>query len=71
MRRLQGTDEKGICTPFAFKLGSNQDTLEPEHKTNYEDLDCDDVPVDLTMGKAQCNRLMQMETINNVLRNTG
>ena len=54
-------------------LDANQDPLEHENERNYEDLqvDCDDVPVDLTIGKAQHNRVRQMETINNVLRNTG
>lgn len=54
-------------------MDANQDPLEHENERNYEDLqvDCDDVPVDLTIGKAQHNRVRQMETINNVLRNTG
>ena len=54
-------------------LDANQDPTahHDENETNYEDLNCDDVPVDLTIGKAQHNRVIQMETINNVLRNTG
>ena len=48
-------------------LDANHDPLEPENKTNYEDPDCDDIPVDLlTMGKGQRNRVMQMETMHHV-----
>jgi hypothetical protein len=67
--------EKGSALSFGSSwkdLDNNDDNdFAPDIQKNQEAVN-DDIPVNLLKtGKAQYNRLMQMQMINHVLRNTG
>src|SRR6266567_3247808 len=48
------------------------DSFDSDHTNTCENSAPDDIPVDLLkLGKGQYNRLMQMQTMNHLLRNTG
>jgi len=69
--------KKGSAPPFGSSWedldnSNNNDDFVPDIQKGQEELVDDDIPVNLLkIGKAQYNRLMQMQMVNNVLRNTG
>ena len=67
--------KKGAPPPFASSWddADNEDVSFDNDCTNtFENSALNDIPVDLLkVGKGQYNRLMQMQTMNHLLRNTG
>ena len=58
--------------PSSWDPYTNDNYLDLESKDTYEDPGVDDIPINLLkVGKGQYNRLMQMETMSHILRNTG